>query len=217
MRTLLYSYGGHPGGIWGYIQQGRIETVAAILRYVDDPFAQETSEYLTTPYTGIISGWRRSHNKNEPTETYEGMMRLFLQRNYPMPKVLTECRTYLWHVPAMTRRLLEHGLDPDLPDWQRRTPMHDFASVSKPEDIQFELMDMFLEYGADIDAVDEEDRSTPLGLAARTGDKRMVRYLLDRGADAGKAGAVWATPLAWAEKRGHEEIGEILRKHGAAV
>jgi hypothetical protein len=26
----------------------------------------------------------------------------------------------------------------------------------------------------------------------------------------------WATPLAWAERRGHTEVAEILRKHGAA-
>ena len=39
MRTLLYSYGGKPNPIWGYIQKGRIEIVAAILRYTDDPFA----------------------------------------------------------------------------------------------------------------------------------------------------------------------------------
>lgn len=215
MRTLLYSYGGKPNPIWGYIQKGQIEIVAAILRYTDDPFAQETSEYLTTPYTSIISGWSRSKDKNGPTEAYEGMLRLFLQRNYPMPKVLTECRTYLWHVPAMTRQLLERGLDPNLPDWQRRTPMHDFASNANPEDIQFELMGMFLDHGADINIVDEEDRSTPLGIAAGNGDKRMVQYLLDHGAEPNKAGAVWATPLAWAEKRGHGEVVEMLRKHGA--
>lgn len=215
MRALMYSYGGRPGGAWGYIQRGEIETVAVILQYVDDPFALEEAEYLTTPYTGIISGYSRRANKDEPTDAHEGMMRLFLQRKYPPPKVLTECKSYLYSVPAMTRQLLENGLDPNLPDWQRRTPMHDFASKAEPEDAQFELMDMFLEYGANINMIDEEDRSTPLGLAAQHGDSRMIQYLLDHGADPNKAGAAWATPLAWAEKRGHEAAAEMLRKQGA--
>ena len=39
----------------------------------------------------------------------------------------------------------------------------------------------------------------------------MVVLLLDRGADKDAAGAPWATPLAWAEKRGHREIVETLK------
>lgn len=215
MRGLLYSYGGKPNPAWGYIQQGDLETLAAILRYTDDPFAQDTSEYLTTPYTAIISGCLRRMEREESTEAHEAMLRLFLRRGYPMPKTLTECRSYLWHVPAMTRQLLEHGLDPNLPDWQRCTPLHDLASRSGVDDQCLELVDMLLEFGADIQAIDEENRSTPLGLAARTGEKRLVRHLLERGADPNLAGAPWATPLAWAEKRGHREIVEVLRKHGA--
>jgi RNA polymerase sigma factor (sigma-70 family) len=211
MRALMYSHGGKPGGAWGYIQRGDIETVAVILQYVDDPFALEEAEYLTTPYTAIISGYSRSANKGDPTEAYEGMLRLFLQRKYPIPKALTECKSYLYAAPAMTRQLLENGLDPNLPDWQCRTPMHDFASVAEPGEAQFELMDMFIGHGADINLIDAEDCSTPLGIAARVGDKRMVQYLLDHGADPDKAGAGWATPVAWAEKRGHGEIVEMLR------
>jgi RNA polymerase sigma factor (sigma-70 family) len=217
MRTLLYSYGGKPATIWGYIQKGQIETVAAILNYIDDPFAQDTAEYQTTPYTAIISGYQRRKEKNESTDAHAGMLRLFLQRNYPMPTALTACRGYLWHVPFMTRQLLENGLDPNLPDWQRRTPLHDFAAVANPDDSRFELIKMFLEFGADINAIDEEDRSTALGLAARSGEKRTVQYLLDHGADPNLAGAAWATPLAWAQKRGHEEAATILRQHGAII
>ena len=215
MRTLLYSYGGKPSGAWGYIQQGKIETVAAILSYNNDPFAQETDEYQTTPYTAIISGCGRRLANNESTDAHEGMLRLFLQRKYPMPKVLTACRGYLWHVPSMTRQLLENGLDANLPDWQRRTPLHAFAGVADPGDSHFEVMDLFIEFGADPNAIDEEERSTPLGLAARAGEKRTVEYLLEHGADPNLAGAAWATPLAWAQKRGHGEIAVVLRRRGA--
>ena len=32
----------------------------------------------------------RNMEKNEPTDTFEGILRLFLQRKYPMPTELTE-------------------------------------------------------------------------------------------------------------------------------
>jgi ankyrin repeat protein len=47
------------------------------------------------------------------------------------------------------------------------------------------------------------------------GKKDMAAHLLDRGADPNAADAPWATPLAWAEKRGHRQIGQVLKNHGA--
>jgi ankyrin repeat protein len=43
----------------------------------------------------------------------------------------------------------------------------------------------------------------------------MVKYLLEQGADPDRSGASWATPLAWAKKKGHVEIQAILKKAGA--
>ena len=71
--------------------------------------------------------------------------------------------------------------------------------------------ELLLDHGTDIDAVDEEYRSTPLGLAARSGQQELVEFLLGRGADPTAAGADWATSLAWAEKGGHAEVVELLR------
>ncbi len=212
MRGLLYGYGGRPAEAWVYAQRGNLETLAAILRYCHDPFTDEESGYLTTPYTAIISGWERNARNGEGSDAHEAMLNMFLQRKYPMPKVLTECKGYLYHVPRMTRQLLEHGLDPNLPDWQRRTPLHDLCKEHRHIAEPVELIRMFLEFGADINAIDEEDQSTPLGIAAREGELERVKLLLDAGADPSAAGAPWATPGAWAERRGHSEIAEILRK-----
>lgn len=215
MRGLLYGYGGRASGAWGYVQRGEFETVAAVLRYTDDPFTGEESEYLTTPYTAVISGCGRMEDRGESTDAHEAMLNMFLQRKHPLPRVLTACKTYLYHVPRMTRRLLEHGLDPNLPDWKRRTPLHDLCRPNRAVSDAAGMVRMFLEFGADVNAVDEEDRSTPLGIAAREGNAELVGLLLDNGADPNAAGARWATPLAWAERRGHDEIARLLRSRGA--
>lgn len=215
MRGLLYSYGGKSSPAWGFVQRGEFETVAAILRYTDDPFSQETSEFQTTPYTAVISGHARKTSNGESPAAHEAMLQMFLQRQHPMPKVLTECKSYLYHVPQMTRQLLEHGLNPDLPDWQRRTPLHDICANNRHVESAVQIAQLFLDYGADLEAVDEADRSTPLGLAAREGHIALVEALLERGANPHGAGASWATPLAWAERRGHRAIVTLLQSLGA--
>jgi ankyrin repeat protein len=74
---------------------------------------------------------------------------------------------------------------------------------------------LLLDHGADINTVDEEYRSTPLGCAARRGQKEMVELLLGWGADPNRAAAPWATPLAWARKKGHTTIEADLLGAGA--
>ena len=86
---------------------------------------------------------------------------------------------------------------------------------NKTKEEWVDLVDLFLGFGADVNAVDEEFRATPLGWAARLGKKDMAAHLLDRGADPNAADAPWATPLAWVEKRGHRQIAQVLKNHGA--
>jgi hypothetical protein len=45
----------------------------------------------------------------------------------------------------------------------------------------------------------------------------MVDVLLGRGADVRRAGALWATPLAWALKKGHTAVAEQVRHAQAAA
>ena len=214
MRGLMYAHGGRPEAAWGVAQRGDLETLAVILHYCLDPFTDEDSEYLSTPYTAIVSGCGRRLDKKESTDAYEAMLRIFLQRRFPMPTVLTECKSYLYHVPHMTRQLLENGLDPNLHDWQRRTPLHDLCTGLRHVQDAAELVQMFIQHGADVNAIDEEDRSTPLGIAAREGNAALVKMLLENGADSNAAGANWATPIKWAERRGQDKVAAILRQHG---
>lgn len=215
MRGLMYEYGGRPEAAWGVAQRGDLETLAVILSYCDDPFKNADSEFLSTPYTAIVSGCGRRLDRGESTAAYEAMLHIFLHRQFPMPKVLTECKSYLYHVPHMTRQLLENGLDPNLHDWQRRTPLHDLCTGLRHVADAGELVQMFIQHGADVNAIDEEDRSTPLGIAAREGHAALVKLLLENGADPNGAGTNWAKPLAWAQRRGHGMIEATLREGGA--
>ncbi|RKU10712.1 hypothetical protein C6502_10835 [Candidatus Poribacteria bacterium] len=129
---------------------------------------------------------------------------------------------------AILDMLLEYGIDPNLrnPRDERFnfTILHHLAGKScnpityghTTEEV-IEFARMLLNHGADINAMEDKLKSTPLGWAARFGQKKFAEFLLERGADPNLAGAPWATPLAWAEKRGHTEIAEILRRHGTTA
>ena len=150
---------------------------------------------------------------------------VLLAQGVPVPPVVNSCRSYLWRRPDMTKSLLEVGMDPNLPNWQWTTPLHELAQINLMDarrarsaqrgehDLREEKMDLFVEFGADIEAIDEEYRSTPLGWAARSGQEDAVRWLLARGADP-NGGEDWARPLAWAERRGHASIARALRRAG---
>ena len=71
--------------------------------------------------------------------------------------------------------------------------------------------------GAEVDALESQLHSTPLGWAARYGQRELCRFLLTRGADPNRADADWARPLAWAERYGHQEVVTLLREGGATV
>lgn len=107
--------------------------------------------------------------------------------------------------------LLEQGMNPNHMNWHRFTLLHHMAAEG-----ELAKATLLLTYGADMNAIDEEYCSTPLGMAARNGRAEMVNVLLGHGANPHAAGATWATPLAWAEKKGHAHIATILRAAGDA-
>jgi ankyrin repeat protein len=130
-----------------------------------------------------------------------------------IPPVVTGCQGYLLHNAGMLRTLLENGMNPNLMNWQHQTLLHLVCHGPNPTGSDVELVAMLLDAGADINAREEEYRSTPLGWAARRNAKQMVEFLLSRGAARSLPDdEPWATPLAWAERRGHEEVAAILRR-----
>jgi ankyrin repeat protein len=138
-----------------------------------------------------------------------------------VPPVLTACRSYLLSDPGLLRLLLASGMNPDLPNWQLATPLHDLCGRDgrgRPRPHRVECTTILLDAGASISAKDEDYRSTPLAWAARNDLPDMVELLLARGAATNLPDdEPWATPLAWAIRRGHGHIAETLRRAGATA
>ncbi|UVI33309.1 ankyrin repeat domain-containing protein [Paenibacillus spongiae] len=106
----------------------------------------------------------------------------------------------------MVKLLLDHGADPNHANWLGVSYLHLTARKGDTE-----LARLLLNYGADINAVEEEYGTTPLGWAAKYGQRDMVAFLLEQGADKSPSGiSDWASPLKWAERRGHQAIVDML-------
>lgn len=132
---------------------------------------------------------------------------MLLRLGARVPAVSKWAPNYYFKHEATAAFLLDNGMDPNHMNWHRSTLLHHMAAAG-----ELGKAKLLLAHGADIDAVDDEYRSTPLGVAARFGQQAMVELLIQQGADQSLAGAAWAAPLAWAERRGHEQIAVLLRK-----
>ena len=109
--------------------------------------------------------------------------------------------------PDTIRTLADRGLDLHRANWIGRTFLHGCAEKGDVAAAR-----VFLELGADIEAIELEYGGTPLAAAARKGQAEMVRFLLQQGADpAAPAASPWAQPLYWAEKEGHGEVAALLK------
>lgn len=136
---------------------------------------------------------------------HEQFLRLMLRHQPGLPKR----RAVGGKTRDITEMLFRHGMNPNLPDWLGITPLHRFAESGDVDNAA-----VFIEHGADLDARDEESRSTPLAWAARSGKTRMTAFLLRRGARLNLPDdPPWATPMAWAIRRGHGETLALLKEY----
>ncbi|MGM0836978.1 MAG: ankyrin repeat domain-containing protein [Bacillota bacterium] len=107
----------------------------------------------------------------------------------------------------MVKTLLDQGADPNLSNWLGVSYLHIAALLGKVE-----MAKLLVEYGAALDAMDDEYSTTPLGWAAKYGQEEMVLFLLKHGAKAESSDVPeWSMPVAWAERNGYSSIMERLR------
>jgi uncharacterized protein len=138
------------------------------------------------------------------------MLELLISYGARVPPISKWGQFYYFKHTSIAAFLLENGMNPMHMSWHHVTLLHDM--VQKGE---IDKAALLIKHGSEIDPLEEEYQSTPLGLAAKWGKHEMVEYLLKQGADPNRAGAAWSTPLAWAVKKGHSAIETILRKAGA--
>ncbi len=139
------------------------------------------------------------------------LLELLLAHGAQVPAASKWGRFYYFKHDNIAALLLDRGMSARHRTWHDVTLLHDMAQSGDLAKAR-----LLLDRGAEIDAVEDEYRSTPLGLAARWGKAAMVTLLLDRGADPNRAGAAWSTPLNWAQKKGHDAIERALVAAGAA-
>ncbi len=112
---------------------------------------------------------------------------------------------------ALTKLLLDGGVEADTQDSIGSTPLHDAAFNN-----HHEVAQLLLEHGADVNAQDNNG-NTPLHEAAEVGRLDVVELLLEHGADVNAQDIGGYTPLHWAASRGHREVAELLLERGADV
>jgi hypothetical protein len=140
------------------------------------------------------------------------VLELLMRFGAQVPAISKWGRFYYFVHDDIAAFLLQNGMSPNHMSWQQVTLLHDMAQSGDIAKAR-----LLLDHGADINAVDEEYRSTPLGLAASWGQRAMAAFLLERGADPNKAGAPWSSPLSWAQKKGHSSVASDLMAAGAVA
>lgn len=143
-------------------------------------------------------------------ENNHSMIDLLISYGAKVPDLLKWTQFYYFEHKDGAAYIMKKGMNPNTMSWHNVTILHDMAQKGN-----LYKAELLIKYGADINPTDEEYQSTPLGMAARWGHWEMVKYLLQQGADPNKAGASWATPLAWARKKEFADIEETLINAGA--
>ena len=138
------------------------------------------------------------------------MIDLLMSYGAKVPSVLKWAQFYYFERLDGATYMMEKGMDPGTGSWHHVTLLHDMAQRGK-----IDKAELLVSHGAPLDPVDEEYRSTPLGMAARWGHTEMVSFLIKKGADVNKAGAPWSAPLVWARRKNHKEVENLLVDAGA--
>ncbi len=133
-----------------------------------------------------------------------------------------------------TEQLLKNGADVNVIDFQGQTPL--FSTIINQlftENLDFKIIDLLLKYGATVNVqmippkswklpedspivvkVDTENEgATPLMFAVMANNSKMVKYLLEHGADPNIKTKKGETALSLAQQEGFTEIIELLKQY----
>jgi uncharacterized protein len=182
------------------LHSGSLENVERLLEERPDLARNELSSWAE----GVLMMPAKARNRQ--------LLEVLMRHGARVPNLSKWGRFYYFVHDDIAAFLLESGMSAKHMSWHGVTLLHDMAQSGEIAKAR-----MLIDYGADINAIDDEYRSTPLGMASRWGRRDMARFLLERGADPNRAGAAWSTPLAWARKKNHGALAEDLLAAGATA
>ncbi len=152
-----------------------------------------------------LSSWAEGVLMMPANRRNRALLELLLRHGAQVPAMSKWARFYYFKHDDIAAFLLDHGMSAQHRTWHGVTLLHDMAQSGDVAKAR-----LLLDHGAELDPIEEEYRSTPLGLAARWGHRRLVELLLERGAKPNASGAPLSRPLEWARKKGHADIEEML-------
>jgi ankyrin repeat protein len=203
----------HEWGDTGAIERSKDETQSRFQEFVDKNKHAEVEAMLKAqPELALDEDafWGEGILAMPAKDGDRQMLELLMRYGARVPDLSKWGARYYFRHYDIAVFLMGRGMNPNHMNWRQFTLLHDMAFTG---DVR--KASLLLDHGADINAIDDEYQSTPLGYAAHFGRREVVALLLERGADPNKSGAPWATPLAWALKKGHAEIESDLCQAGA--
>jgi len=157
-----------------------------------------------------LSSWAEGVLMMPANRRNRSLLEVLLLHGARVPLMSKWARFYYFKHDDIAAFLMERGMSPHHRTWHGVTLLHDMAQNGDLAKAR-----LLIDHGAELDLIEDEYRSTPLGLAARWGRRPLVELLLSRGANPNASGAPWSRPLAWARKKGHAEIERALVAAGA--
>ncbi|KAK7757566.1 hypothetical protein SLS62_000581 [Diatrype stigma] len=184
-------------------EKGHVEVVEFLLQEGVNPAAKDTGGY-TPLYMASKQGQAQ-------------VVKRLLDRGADPKTAGKEGATPLWvaskrgHVETV-QLLLEHGADPMAAEFGGWTPL-DLAVHYH----FYEVVNLLLGYGANPGTTIPNNGHTSLLLAARDGQREVIKQLLKYGADITQRDNTGHSPLHWAADRGQVEAVKMLLEYGADV
>jgi ankyrin repeat protein len=125
----------------------------------------------------------------------------------------------MWHYKEMIPLLLEAGADPNSKAGAGRTAQKNSTALSKITSLtlnnkseeEYQIVEMFLSYGADPNIAHKTAGSIPLMAAAYKGDMRLVKLFLEYGVDPNLKDNQGRTALDMAIKKQQQEVIDLLQ------
>eukprot|EP01089_Gocevia_fonbrunei_P012856 TRINITY_DN3146_c0_g1_i1.p1 TRINITY_DN3146_c0_g1~~TRINITY_DN3146_c0_g1_i1.p1 ORF type:complete len:351 (+),score=42.62 TRINITY_DN3146_c0_g1_i1:103-1155(+) len=139
------------------------------------------------------------HNQNINVQDANGLTLLRIAQESQQPYSLCKC-------------LVHHGANTNIPDSNGVTPLYK-ATLQNEED----LIQLFVNSGADINDKQNLLGRTPLIEATIRGNEKIIEFLIVNGADVNLSDKLGRTPLHWAAHNGNENLVQYYLEHKSDI